>query len=134
VTDDGNRSHWVIAGPAGVSVEFDAEITKMEPNKTLAWKSVPGATVGHSGIIRFDPAEGDMTRMEIQMSYSPPAGALGHVVASVVGVDPMSSMNDDLVRFKSLVEHGKTTAKGETITVDQVDEKISQHRHLRRVA
>jgi uncharacterized membrane protein len=49
------------------------------------------------------------------MSYNPPAGALGHAVATLFGSDPKSAMNEDLVRLKSLLETGKTTAKGKEV-------------------
>src|SRR5436853_290411 len=34
----GNRSHWVVAGPAGIPVEWDTVITRFVPNELLAWK------------------------------------------------------------------------------------------------
>ncbi|HET9533592.1 MAG TPA: SRPBCC family protein, partial [Blastocatellia bacterium] len=34
------RYHWVVAGPAGVSVEWDAEITKLVPNRLIEFKSL----------------------------------------------------------------------------------------------
>src|SRR5688572_23434585 len=38
VRDNGNgRSHWVADGPAGSAVAWDAEITRFEPNRILAW-------------------------------------------------------------------------------------------------
>lgn len=120
VEDKGQgRSHWVAAGPGGVPVEWDAEITKLEPNRILAWKSVPGSPVENAGIIHFDPNDGG-TRVDIRMSYNPPAGAVGHVAASLLGSDPMRAMNDDLVRFKSLIESGRTTAHGRTVTRREV--------------
>lgn len=101
------RSHWVAKGPAGTSVEWDAAITQMEPNRVLAWESLPGSKVYNSGRVRFTPAE-DGTDISIYMTYSPPAGAAGHAVASLFGVDPKSAMDDDLVKLKSLLEQGKT--------------------------
>lgn len=101
-----NRSHWIVSGPAGVPVEWDAEITERIPNKTIAWKTVPGATVEHAGIVRFDPNPDGTTRVEIRMSYNPPAGAIGHVVASLFGADPKSEMDADLARMKTLIETG----------------------------
>jgi len=89
VRDLGNgRSHWRAVGPAGISVEWDAEITELVPNEVLAWKSVPGSTIENEGIVRFesDPAGG--TQADIQISYNPPAGALGHVIAKLFGSDP----------------------------------------------
>jgi hypothetical protein len=52
----------------------------------------------------------------IRMTYKPPAGALGHAVASLLGSDPKRAMDEDLLRFKSLLEEGKASARGPTIT------------------
>lgn len=54
------------------------------------------------------------------MTYAPPAGLLGHAVASLFGVDPKSAMDEDLVRFKSLLEDGRTTADGKTTEREEV--------------
>jgi uncharacterized membrane protein len=40
------------------------------------------------------------------MSYSPPAGALGHAFALLLGSDPKSKMDDDLGRMKQFIERG----------------------------
>ncbi len=109
------RAHWTVAGPGQVPISFDTEITSMEPERLIAWKTAPGSMIQHSGVIRFDP-EGDGTRLQVQMSYNPVAGAMGHAVAKLFGSDPKTAMDDDLVRFKSLLEYGKTTAHGREVT------------------
>jgi uncharacterized membrane protein len=107
-TGDGDpmRSHWTVAGPAGASVAFDAKITKLIPNRVIAWRTLAGSTVAHAGIVRFDPEIDGRTRVHIRMSYNPPAGWLGHGVATAFGVDPKHSMDEDLVRMKTLIETG----------------------------
>jgi len=108
VRDAGNgQSHWVVAGPAGVPVEWDAVITERVPNRLLAWKTVEGSAVEHAGIIRFDPNADGSTRVDVKMSYNPPAGALGHGVAALFGSDPKREMDEDLMRMKTLIETGK---------------------------
>ncbi|HSP78770.1 MAG TPA: SRPBCC family protein, partial [Myxococcaceae bacterium] len=93
------RSHWRVKGPAGIVFEWEATITRLIPNKVLAWKSIEGSTVQNSGIIHFEPAqEGRATRLDIRMSYNPPAGALGHAFARLMGADPKREMDDDLQR------------------------------------
>ncbi len=114
------RSHWTVAGPAGVPVRFDAVITQLVPNQVLAWKTVDGSIVQHSGVIRFQHEGAGMTRLDIRMSYNPIAGAFGHLVAALFGSDPKRAMDEDLVRFKSLIEQGKTTAHGEEVRREQV--------------
>ena len=121
VRDLGNgRSHWSVAGPAGMPVEWNAVITRMEPNRVLAWKSEPGEMVQHAGIIHFDSNPDGSTRIDIQMTYNPPAGAMGHTLASLFGSNPKQQMDEDLVRFKSLIEQGMTTAHGATVTHEEV--------------
>jgi len=56
------------------------------------------------------------------MWYRPPAGVLGHYVASLFGADPKSEMDDDMVRLKSLIEIGKTRAHGVRIQRESLQE------------
>jgi len=109
---DEAHSHWVAAGPAGIPVEWDAVITDWVPKQFIGWSSVEGSTVDATGQVRFRPLSEVETQIDVQLAYSPPAGAAGHVIASLFGTDPKSAMNDDLVRFKSLLEEGKTRANG----------------------
>jgi len=117
---DEEHSHWVVKGPLGADVSWDAVVTSHEPERRIAWKSVAGSTVGHAGVVRFDPTPDGGTRIDVQMTYAPPAGLLGHAVASLFGVDPKSAMDEDLVRFKSLLEDGRTTADGKTTEREEV--------------
>ena len=102
------RSHWIVAGPAGVPVEWDAVITSYTPNEVLAWKTEPSSIVQHAGIIHFQPNPDGSTAVNIRLTYNPGAGGLGHVAASVFGADPKSEMDEDLVRMKTFIETGKT--------------------------
>jgi uncharacterized membrane protein len=108
--------HWVVDGPAGVPVEWDAEVTADVPGELLAWRTVEGSVVHSSGIVHFEPdAYGD-TRVHIRMTYRPPANAVGRTVAKIFGVDPRRQMDSDLARFKSYMEVGKTTGAHGTVT------------------
>jgi uncharacterized membrane protein len=114
------RSHWVAAGPFGVSIPWDAEITDQRSNQMLAWTSVPGSLVRTAGLVRFDRESDGRTRVQIRMSYCPPAGVFGHAAAWLFGADPKSEMDDDLVRMKSLLEIGKTRAHGMDVMRDDL--------------
>ncbi len=114
------RSHWVAAGPGGISVPWDAAITEQRENQLLAWHSVPGSLVRTEGVVRFDKDRDGSTRVSVRMCYCPPAGVVGHAVAWLFGADPKSEMDDDLVRMKSLIETGKTRAHGLPVTREQV--------------
>jgi len=104
---DAGRSHWTVAGPAGIPVQWEAELTQVVPNKLIAWKTLPGSTVEHAGIVRFAPNDDGTTTLNVRMSYNPPAGAVGHRVATLFGADPESELDADLARMKTLVETGR---------------------------
>jgi uncharacterized membrane protein len=107
VTDLGNgRSHWVVSGPAGVQVEWDAQLTEALRPQVLAWKSEPGASVQNSGTVRFQP-DGNGTRVSVHMIYTPPSGYFGHALATLVNGDPKRQMDADLMRMKQFIETGR---------------------------
>jgi uncharacterized membrane protein len=115
------KFHWTAAGPAGIPLSWDAEITRHVPNQEIEWRSCPGSAVENHGIVRFDDFGDGTTRLTIRMSYSPPAGALGHAVASLFGADPRTEMHEDFIRLKSLLETGKTRVHGHTVRRDELE-------------
>lgn len=119
------RSHWVVAGPAGVDVEWDAVITEQKPNKSISWESVAGEDVKSAGTVQFEPTGEGVTRLTVRMGYTPPAGALGHAVASLFGKNPKQAMDDDLNRLKSLFEEGKTTVGSREMTTEDLNRASS---------
>jgi uncharacterized membrane protein len=100
-------SHWVVDGPAGVPIEWDAVLTDLEPNEILGWASVPGSIVDNAGVIRFWDNEDGTAHVDVKMTYKPPAGAIGHAVARLLGADPRKEMDDDLARVKTYLETGR---------------------------
>ncbi len=107
---------WRIAGPLGMPINWDAEITRVVPNELIAWKTMPGSIVAGAGVIRFEALNDNATRVDIRMSYNPPGGMLGHLIAVGTRSDPKHAMEDDLVRVKSFLEKGRTRAHGHRIT------------------
>jgi uncharacterized membrane protein len=108
------RSHWVVRVPLGGTLEWDAEIREDRPNELIAWRSLPGARVWNTGAVRFTPAPGGRgTLVIVEMQYRPPVGAAGALVATLVGCEPGQHLEEDLRRFKQLVETGEiATAAG----------------------
>lgn len=100
-------SHWVVEGPAGGTICWDAMTTRLETNRLIAWRTLPGSAVEHAGIVRFEPSGEGKTRVSVTMIYTPPGGALGHAVARLFGADPKSELDDDLLRLKVFLETGK---------------------------
>jgi len=109
-TIDQRRSHWVAKAPrlAGGKVEWDAEITRDEPNSLIAWRSLPGSDIDTAGDIRFQRAMGDRgTQVNVSMRYVPPAGKLGHWISSMLGENPKRVVREDLRNFKRIMEIGE---------------------------
>jgi uncharacterized membrane protein len=101
-------SHWRASAPFGMTVEWDAEITDDVPGERIAWRSVNGATAGNEGEVRFLPAPGGRgSEVHVRMRYSMPAGPLGAPVARYFGEEPHQQLDDDLRRFKQVVETGE---------------------------
>src|SRR5262249_28306053 len=101
------HSHWIVSGPAGLPIEWTAEITQQIPNKLLAWKSLPGSTVRHGGVIHFEPIHEGSTRVHIEMCYHPIGGAIGHALAKLFGSDPKSEKDADPPRMKTFIQKGR---------------------------
>jgi len=114
------RSRWVAVGPGGASVSWDAVTTEWVPNERIAWKSVEGAAVENEGRVQFRPNPDGGTQVDVKMSYNPPGGAVGHAVASLLGTDPKRAMDEDMVRLKSLLEAGRTSADEGRVRLDEV--------------
>jgi uncharacterized membrane protein len=107
VTGD-KRSRWVAKGPAGKRVQWEAETTEDRADELIAWRSIEDSTVENSGSVRFDRAPGDRgTLVRIELSYRPPAGVLGATIAKLLGEEPELQLEEDLRRFKQLMETGE---------------------------
>jgi uncharacterized membrane protein len=115
-----DRSRWVVTGPLGYPVGWEAVVTRLVPNALLAWMTTSESAVQHAGVVRFDPTPDGGTRVDIKLSYNPPGGTIGHAVAALFGCDPRRAMDHDLVELKSMLEQGKTTAHHEEVTREDV--------------
>lgn len=103
----GNISHWV-AEIGGLKLEWDAEAIELRQNEVISWQSLPAAQVDNAGSIWFRPAVGNRgTVVKVALKYAPPGGKAGAKVAKVLGAEAKSAMEDDLRRFKSLIETGE---------------------------
>ena len=102
-----DTTHWVVKGPLGAKVEFDAKTTQNKPNDAIGWNTENGQ-VQTSGQVRFKELGTDRTRVEVQMNYwDAPGGKAGEVVSRVIA-NPQLMMQQDLQNFKEIIE-GKAT-------------------------
>ncbi|MFJ9732662.1 SRPBCC family protein [Streptomyces sp. NPDC101171] len=101
-------SHWRAGAPFGKTVEWDAETTQDDPGRLIAWRSVEGADIDNSGEVRFVPAPGDRgTEIRVLLRYDLPGGPVGKAAARYFGEEPHQQLDDDLRRFKQIVEIGE---------------------------
>jgi uncharacterized membrane protein len=101
-------SRWRAKGPAGVTVEWEAEVYNEIPDQLIAWRSLEGSSVISAGSVNFDDdGPGRGTRVTVHLQYSPPGGKLGAKIAKLFGADAETEIREDLRRFKQLIEAGE---------------------------
>ena len=102
------KSHWVAVGPAGLLVEWDAEIINEVENRVIAWQSLSGSDVVTAGSVNFDSVRGGRsTQVSVHLQYAPPAGNVGALVASLFGREPSRTVREELRHLKQLLEAGE---------------------------
>ena len=81
---EGRKSHWVMEGPLGKKIEWDAATTLLEPDQRIAWSSTDG-DLKTSGQVTFAPIGENETQVTVMLYYVPPAGLAGDLVAKMFG-------------------------------------------------
>src|SRR5829696_8874187 len=98
-----DTTHWVVKGPLGTKLEFDAKTTQNKPNEAIGWNTENGQ-VQTSGQVRFQELGADRTRVEVQMNYwDAPGGKAGEVASRIVA-NPQVMVQQDLQNFKEIME------------------------------
>jgi uncharacterized membrane protein len=95
---DDTHLHWV-AEIGGKRHEWDAEITKQEPDRRIAWQAVDGHYV--SGTVTFEPLGDNSTRINVVMEHE--TEGMVESLGSALGADSRR-VKGDLERFKEVVE------------------------------
>lgn len=105
---DERHSHWTARGPLGATIEWDAQIINEREPEIIAWRSLPGSQVDTAGSIHFKtlPAERG-TEVTVSLKYDPPGGKLTTAVAEFLGAGLEQRVQQDLRRWKQLVETGE---------------------------
>jgi len=108
VRTENGISHWVAHAPAGMTVEWDAEIVTDEPDRLIGWRSLSGSQIATAGSVHFNPLPHDRgTEVCVTLKYDPPGGKLGSWLAWVFGEEPGQQIREDLRRFKQWMETGE---------------------------
>jgi uncharacterized membrane protein len=110
---DQRRSYWKVRAPLGTTVEWTAEIVEDRPNELISWRSMEGAQVPNSGLVRFVAAPGGRgTEVHLEMTYDPPTGVVGANIAKLFGKEPGQQVASDLRRLKQVLETGEAILAG----------------------
>lgn len=110
-------SHWVAKGPLNTNVEWDAETTLLEQNKRIAWNSRDNGDITTSGQVTFADLGNNQTQITVTLKYDPPAGVVGDVVAKIFS-NPQHELEDDLERFKTIINQQRTYDRGRVPETD----------------
>ena len=104
---DDQNSHWV-AEVAGRH-EWDAVNENWIPDQQIGWRSTNG--LDNFGKVTFAPTGADQTRVDVDISYNPPAGVIGDLGEKLgTGSRFEKALQSDLDHFARLVEQAPAGA------------------------
>jgi uncharacterized membrane protein len=112
----GGRSHWVVKGPRGTALKWDAQITVDRPNQMIAWQTLPGGSIDHRGYVKFVPAPGGRgTEVHVALEYQPPLGEMGKLLGSLLSAAAEQQIQEQMRNFKNILEAGEIpTIRGQS--------------------
>jgi hypothetical protein len=99
-----------------MEVEWEATIIADVPGEVITWRSLENADVDNAGAVRFEEAPGGRgTIVKVTIQYNPPAGVVGATIAKLFGEEPEQQLDDDLRRFKQVMEVGEVVVSDATL-------------------
>lgn len=111
--DDTLHSKWKAKVPGNLgTISWEAKITRQEPNKLLAWRSLAGATIDNGGQVEFrDALGGHGTEIKVTIYYRAPAGQVGSKLAQLLNPLFSKLVRADVIGFKQYLETGQIKKK-----------------------
>ncbi|MDQ6932968.1 MAG: SRPBCC family protein [Candidatus Eremiobacteraeota bacterium] len=104
---DDERSHWVVDVVG--RHEWDALNDGWVPDQEIGWRSTDG--LKNSGVVRFAAVGENLTRLEVTVSYDPPAGILGDIGEALgAGKTFEKKLQHDLDHFAQMVQEAPAGA------------------------
>ncbi|RYF51696.1 MAG: SRPBCC family protein [Cytophagaceae bacterium] len=65
-----NRYLWRVRGPLGSSFSWEADVTHVEPDARISWRSTDDAEIVQTGTVFFEATQTGGTHLKVQMSYT----------------------------------------------------------------
>ena len=122
------RTRWTANAPLKKALTWEAELVEDRPGEVIAWRSLPGADVQNAGSVRFRPAPGDRgTEVRVHLRYAVPGGRAGQLVARLAGEEPHQQVEDDLRRFKQVMETGEVVRSDGSLHGHSARAQLLQH-------
>lgn len=114
--DDSKTSHWEALMPGNLGIiKWEARIVEDEENRKIAWHSSPDSMIENAGKVVFEEALGGQgTKLDILISYRPPAGDLGRGIANMLNPIAEKYIREDVANFKSHIETKTSTENAGT--------------------
>ncbi|MBW3570527.1 MAG: SRPBCC family protein [Gemmatimonadetes bacterium] len=109
---DERRSHWTAEGPRGRTWEWTTEVTEDVPGRRIVWHTTEDSDLPHGGSVEFTPGRLGETTVRFALHFHPPGGVVGQAIASAFHQVPEKMIQEDLRRFKTLMEAGMTADSG----------------------
>lgn len=107
------RSRWIMTVPAiehvssAATIEWEAEIINEKEHELIGWRSLGHSDVEHAGSVQFKPIdEGNSTEVRVTLQYAPVGGRIGAGILRMFGEDPQLKIQQNLMKFKELMEAG----------------------------
>jgi len=112
-------SRWTVRGPAG-RLHWVSRITEDRPPEFMSWEAEENADVRNAGWVEFRGFDsGRRAQVQAFMAYEPPAGRVGHAIASLLGSDPGHAMRRNLQQLKQVLETGMAEEGRTTVSPEQ---------------
>jgi uncharacterized membrane protein len=119
---DSKSSQWVFKAPGDTSVELEVMITEESEDELIVWRAAEDAKVQHSGRVEFHDAGDRGTIVAALITYDPPGGGPGELLAKLFQHDPETQTRRNLRRFKQLMETGEVATAART-RAERAEEK-----------
>ena len=109
-------SRWRARGLPGTSVAWEADVVVDRPNDVIVWRSHVDSELRNAGSVRFLPAPGGRgTEVRVNLDFDPRGGRVAEAIAKLFGKIPQVRIEQDLRRFKQVMETGEVVQSDASI-------------------
>lgn len=97
------RTRWTAEAPDGALLEWEAEVTELEPGRHIAWHSISG-NVEAEGAARFAATPQGTTMMQLTLGYDQPQAPTDEASIAAFNQRSEQLLGEDLIWFRLYAE------------------------------